>query len=237
MKLPINKIICGDCLEVIKDWPDNCVDLVLTDPPYGINIAKNGKVGGRGCAEVKDYGIQVWDSEPFNIMQFQACQWVSENQIVFGFNHFCDVFPPTPSVIVWHKDNTGNFADCELAWTSFKTSIKYIKWRWNGMLQEPNHPKEKRQHPTQKPLGVMLWILERYSKPDDLILDPFCGSGTICIAAKMLGRRYIGIDISPEYCEIARKRIKGIRPSLFEKPKKKIVRANFGFNIKLKRRK
>ena len=78
------------------------------------------------------------------------------------------------------------------------------------MLQEPGRPKEARVHPTQKPLAVMYWILERYSNPGDLILDPFCGSGTTCVAAKMLGRRYIGIDISETYCKIARQRLEAV---------------------------
>ena len=78
------------------------------------------------------------------------------------------------------------------------------------MLQEPGKAKENRQHPTQKPLGVMKWILERYSEPGQLIVDPFCGSGTTCVAAKMLGRRYIGIDISEEYCQIAKDRLRAV---------------------------
>ena len=206
-----NKIICGDCLEVMKDWPDNCVDLVLTDPPYGIDVAKTGKWGGDNLAKCKDYGASNWDSEPFDIVQFQACQWISKNQVVFGYNHFSDIFPPTSCVIVWDKVNgTNNFADCELAWTSFKSAVRLIRWKWQGMLQEAGHQKDYRQHPAQKPLGVMLWILERYSKPDQIILDPFCGSGTTCVAAKMLGRKYIGIDISEKYCEIARQKLEAV---------------------------
>jgi DNA modification methylase len=191
----------------MRQMPDNCVDLVLTDPPYGI-FGGAKSIGGSNLADVKEYPPIEWDSEPFDITQFQACQWISKNQIVFGFNHFCDVFPPTPSVIVWDKDNgDNNFADCELAWTSFETAVRKVKWKWQGMLQENMGNKDERYHPTQKPLGVMMWILERYSNPNDLIFDPFCGSGTTCVAAKRLGRRYIGIDISEEYCEIARKRL------------------------------
>ncbi len=207
----VNTIICGDCLEVMKDFPDNCVDLVLTDPPYGIGAYSTGTMGGGVLAKQSTFEATKWDFEPFSLVQFQACQWVSNNQIVFGFNHFSDIFPPTPCVIVWDKDNgNNNFADCELAWTSFKSAVRIIKWKWQGMLQENMDNKEDRVHPTQKPLGVMIWILKRYSKPNDLILDPFCGSGTTCIAAKMLGRRFIGIDISEEYCEIARMRLRAV---------------------------
>lgn len=210
MTLPVNEIICGDCLEVMRDWPDDCVDIIICDPPYGI-IGGTTTIGGSNLAKVTEYPAIEWDFEPFDIKQFQAFQWVSKNQIIFGFNHFCDVFPPTSSVIVWDKDNgDNNFADCELAWTSFKTAVRKVRWKWQGMLQEAGHQKDYRQHPTQKPLGVMRWIIERYSKPTDLIVDPMCGSGTTCVAAKMLGRNYIGIDISEEYCQIARERLRAI---------------------------
>ena len=206
-----NTIICGDCLDVMKDWPDGCVDLVLTDPPYGINAYSTGTMGGGVLAKQSRFEATDWDSEPFDIRQFQACQWISKNQIIFGFNHFSDIFPPTSCAIVWDKVNgDNNFADCELAWTSFDTAVRLVKWKWQGMLQEAGHPRDYRQHPTQKPLGVMKWILERYSKPDDLIFDPFCGSGTTCVAAKNLGRRNIGIDISPEYCKIAEERLRAV---------------------------
>ena len=207
-----NKIICGDCLEVMKDWPDNCVDLVLTDPPYGIKAAdykRGGTQYGQSCAKSKEYGLCDWDDKPASKEQIDRCIHISRNQIVFGGNYF--QVPPSSCWIVWDKDNGNNgYADCELIWTSFTSAVRKVKWKWHGMLQEPGTLKENRQHPTQKPLGVMKWILERYSQPNDLILDPFCGSGTTCVAAKMLGRRYIGIDISEEYCDIARQRLEAV---------------------------
>ena len=209
--MEVNQIICSDCLDVMKDMEDKSVDLVLTDPPYGIGAYSTGTMGGGVLAKQSRFTATDWDDQPFDIAQFQAIQWVSKNQIIFGFNHFSDVFPPSPCAIVWDKDNgNNNFADCEIAWGSFKTAVRLVKWKWQGMLQENMGNKEERVHPTQKPLGVMLWILERYSNPNDLIFDPFCGSGTTCVAAKMLGRCYIGIDISEQYCEIARERLKAI---------------------------
>ena len=214
--IPENSIICGDCLEVMKEWPDNCVDLVLTDPPYGKRLlSKNGYVVGkpneRCLAKRKFYGVQQWDNEIPQKETFQRMFDIGKEQIIFGGNYMVEHLPARSCWIVWDKDNIASpFADCELAWTSFSAGAKIVKWRWNGMLQEPNYAKEIRQHPTQKPLGVMRWILERYSKPNDLILDPFCGSGTTCVAAKMLGRRYIGIDISEKYCEIARQRLEAV---------------------------
>lgn len=207
-----NTIICGDCLEIMKDWPDNCVDLVLTDPPYGIgaaNYKRGGTQHGNSCAKSKEYGLREWDNKPASKYQIDRLLVVSQNQIIFGGNYF--QVPPSSCWIVWNKDNGNNcYADAELAWTSFKSAVRVVKWKWHGMLQEPGSAKEMRVHPTQKPLGVMKWILERYSSPNDLILDPFCGSGTTCVAAKMLGRRYIGIDISEEYCEIAQRRLEAV---------------------------
>ena len=211
-----NQIVCGDCLEVMKDWPDGCVDLVLTDPPYGIGVdatmhKQSNTQHGKSLAPRRVYENTNWDSKPFDITQFQAIQWVSKEQIIFGFNHFCDVFPPSPCAIVWDKNNGSNgYADCEIAWGSFKSSVRLIKYTWHGMIQENMGNKEDRVHPTQKPLPVMEWIIKRYSNPNDLIFDPFCGSGTTCVAAKNLGRRYIGIDISEEYCQIARDRLRAV---------------------------
>ncbi len=227
--LPMNQIICGDCLEVMRGWPDDCVDLVLTDPPYGIGeTGKKNNSRGR-LAKTTDYGDFTWDKAKIPDKTMLVVIEISKNQIVFGGNYYGKLLGDTSCYIVWNKDNGSNdFADAELAWTSFTSAVRIVKWRWNGMLQEPNTQKEKRVHPTQKPLGVMKWILERYSKSDQLILDPFCGSGTTCIAAKMLGRRYIGIDISEEYCKIARERIKAVETGVPVKEARKGQMALFG---------
>jgi len=201
----LGKLYNCDCLEFMHIMEDKSVDLVLTDPPYGINIAKTGKVGGGKCCEVTDYGKQDWDNKPMSEEQQKTCQRVSKNQIYFGGNYFN--LPPSPCWLVWDKDNTGNFADCELAWTSFNTAVRKFKWRWNGMLQENMKHKEDRVHPTQKPVPLFMWILRKYSEDNDLILDPFLGSGTTAVACEKLGRKWIGIEISEKYCEIAARRI------------------------------
>lgn len=203
----LNQIIQGDCLDVMKDIPDKSVDLVLTDPPYGINIASNGKVGGNNLGLVTDYKPQAWDKFTPSKEYFQEMMRVSKNQIIFGGNYFVEHLHNSPCWIVWDKDNSGNFADCELAWTSFKTAVRKIKYRWNGMLQENMKEKECRFHPTQKPIGLFEWILDNYSEPGMVILDPFLGSGTTAIAALNTGRFFIGIEKEPKYVEIARKRV------------------------------
>ncbi len=213
--MDVNTIIQGDCLEVMRGMDDNSVDLVLTDPPYGI-LGGAKQIGGAGeICEATVYPEMDWDYEPFDLAQFQACQWVSKNQIVFGYNHFSDIFPPTKGVIVWDKkcqngwDDT--FSDGEIAWTSFNRPLKIFRHLWMGALKAR---REKRYHPTQKPLEVMKWIIENYSKEGDLILDPFAGSGSTLAACEIMGRRYIGIEISAEYCKIARKRVQEAKDSM-----------------------
>lgn len=133
---------------------------------------------------------------------------VSKNQIIFGGNYYADWLPASSCWIVWHKDNMGtDFADCELAWTSYKTAVRYFRWRWNGMLQENMANKEQRYHPTQKPLPLMKWILNKYAKEGSTIFDPFMGSGTSMVAAKEMGFDYIGCDIDERYVKITEMRL------------------------------
>ena len=211
----IDQIICGDCLEVMKEIPDKSVNLVLTDPPYGIKES-NEKNKTRGkCCGTKDYGHYDWDKQKVKKEYFEEIRRVSKNQVIFGGNYYASILGDSSCWLVWDKDNGKNdFADCELAWTSFKTAVRKFKWRWKGMLQEDMKNKEKRVHPTQKPLPLFKWILEKYSQPNDVILDPFLGSGTTAVACLELNRHFIGIELSSEYCEIAKKRIREIQPQL-----------------------
>jgi len=210
----MDQLILGDCLEEMKKIPDKSIDLVLTDPPYGIGVCKSGTVGGRNLAPVKNYGKCEWDYKIPTFQYFKEMRRISLNQIIFGGNYFIEHLTNTPCFIVWDKDNTGNFADCELAWTSFKTATRLIKYTWNGFIQGNMKEKDYRQHPTQKPLSVMRWILEKYSEDSQTILDPFMGSGTTGVACKELGRNFIGIEISPEYFKIAERRINNTSENL-----------------------
>lgn len=134
---------------------------------------------------------------------------ISKNQIIFGGNYFVENLQNSSCWIVWDKNNNGNnFADCELAWTSFKSAVRKFKFTWNGMLQENMKNKENRVHPNQKPVPLMQWCIQNYSKETDVILDPFLGSGTTAVACKNLGRKFIGIEQSPEYCKIAEDRLR-----------------------------
>jgi len=204
----INKIICGDCLEVMKEMSDKCVDLVLTDPPYGIGES-NEKNASRGkLADPTNYGHYEWDSEKIDVGYFIEIKRISRNQVIFGGNYYGNILGDTSCYLVWDKMNyTSDFADCELAWTSFDSAVRIFRWQWMGMLQQDMSRKEIRTHPTQKPLALFTWILKKYTKESDLILDPFLGSGTTAEACKLLKRNFIGIEINPEYCKIAEERL------------------------------
>jgi len=208
--MEVDRIIEGDCLIEMKQFPDKYFDLVLTDPPYGIGITDRSTVGGTNSktklAKMHEYGKGSWDNAVPSPEVFTEIFRVSKNQIIFGGNYFD--LGPTPCYIIWDKDNEASpFADCELAWTSFKSAVRKFKYRWNGMLQEDMKHKEKRYHPTQKPVKLFMQIIEKYSQPGDKILDPFLGSGTTMIAAQKTGRSCTGIEREAAYCEIARKRL------------------------------
>ncbi len=215
--MQVNQIICGDCLEVMKDWPDNCVDLVLTDPPFG-KICYRGK-GGIGKLKEKNrtyesmvhWGITLKPTIP----QIKNILKLGKNYIVWGGNYFLEAFSSTNCFLIWDKQGDWVetcFAGVEMAITSFNSVARRFICRNQGFVKDSKDGKIN--HPTPKPSELMIWCLEKYSKPNDLILDPFCGSGTTCVAAKMLGRNYIGIDISEEYCETARMRIKAVETSV-----------------------
>lgn len=200
-------LICADCLSVMKNMKDKSIDCVVTDPPYGINenFKKNNTRGK--ASKPTSFSEHYWDKEKIKPIYFEEMKRISKNQIIFGGNYYCSLLGDTSCFIVWDKNNTGDFADCELAWTSFKSATRLIKCTWNGMLQYDMKNKEKRYHLTQKPLPVMRWVIERYTQPGELIFDPFMGSGTTGVVCNELDRQFIGVDIQPEYVEIARKRI------------------------------
>jgi DNA modification methylase len=194
----------GDCREILPSLPK--VDLVLTDPPYGIGeSSKKHESRGKLC-KAGGYGQSDWDDEPISQSLWNDIAFnYSDYSIVWGGNFYNT--PASSCWLVWDKDNGSNdFADCELAWTNIKCAVRKLRYRWNGMLQEPGKPHEKRQHPTQKPLLVMSWAISKSPK-SQTILDPFMGSGTTLRAAKDLRRKAIGIEIEEKYCEISAKRM------------------------------
>jgi site-specific DNA-methyltransferase (adenine-specific) len=206
MNLPLNQVIHGDCLEFMKTLPDKCVDLVLTDPPYGI-----GEDGGR-FRDRKGGGHRVlpkgnWDKERPSKEYFDEIFRVSKNQIIFGGNYFTDYLYPSRGWIYWGKKMGGDFSDGELAWTSFDKVLKEFQFcnKYKG-----------KQHPTEKPVPLFAWILNRYSEPNSIIFDPFAGSGTTALACKeLLNRNYILVEKEKNYIDIINTRIQSYSNSLF----------------------
>lgn len=207
----------GDCTVILPQLQD--FDLILTDPPYGIGADKGG--GMSNCGEVKKYEGN-WDSKPPPFWLFLLMVNKGTNSIFWGGNYFG--LPPSSCWLVWDKDNGKNpFADCELAWTNLEKAVRMIKHTWHGMRQQNMKQKEKRVHPTQKPVPVMEWCLTH--APDaKTVCDPFMGSGTTGVACARKGLHFVGIEREAKYFEIACERITEAyrtRPRLFETAKKK----------------
>lgn len=194
----------GDCIEMLPELPD--VDLVLTDPPYGIGESlKNHRSRGVLC-EGKNYGNLKWDKNPINFSLLWCLLRLGKNAISWGGNYY--PMPANSCWLVWDKQNGNNdFADCELAWTNLKKAVRKFSFKWQGMIQENMKEREVREHPTQKPVPLMRWCIEQAGDPQTII-DPFMGTGTTLRAAKDLNRKAIGIELEEKYCEIAVQRLK-----------------------------
>lgn len=196
-----NEIILGDCLEFMRKLPDKCVDLVLTDPPYGINITEEfKKAWGDEKAKKRVYKSAAWDACAPSAEYFTELLRVGKNAIIFGGNYFAHMLPPSRCWLVWDKLNvTSSFADCELCWTSFTSSVRKFEHLWNGLAVQNKSDREERFHPTQKPVGLIVRILEKYARPGQIILDPFSGSGTTAVACHNLGLDFLCIEKDPDY--------------------------------------
>lgn len=203
----------------LPSYPDKFFDLAIVDPPYGIGEdgSKNKNRTG-GLAKPKDYKPFAGnDLSAPDVEYFNELIRVSKNQIIWGANHFISRLPFDSSAwIVWDKENgETDFADCELAWTSFKTAVRKVKFKWQGMLQADMKNKEARIHPTQKPVKLYRWLLENYAKPGQLILDTHVGSASSLIACESMGFDYVGFEIDPDYYAAAKNRMsKGIQAVL-----------------------
>ena len=210
-----------DCMQGMKEFPDKYFDLAIVDPPYGIGES-GGKNKSRGkLAKPTDYKDYIGnDSKPPNKDYFVELFRVSKNQIIWGANHFISKIPYDSSCwIVWDKVN-GNtdFADCELAWTSFDTAVRKISFMWNGMLQGKSiseghlmqgdkSKNEKRIHPNQKPVALYEWILSRYAKPNDIILDTHVGSASSLIACYNTNHKFVGFELDEYYYKVSKQRL------------------------------
>lgn len=199
-----------DCMDGMKEFPDKYFDLAVIDPPYGIgeNGSKNKSRGK--ITKAKDYKTFAGkDAAPPDNKFFKELFRTSKNQIIFGANHFISRIPFDSSCwIVWDKNNgNSDFADCELAWTSFKSAVRKFKYTWQGMLQEDMKNKEFRIHPTQKPVALYRWIFEKYAEKGMKILDTHVGSASSLIAAHDAGLQYVGFELDKYYYDVSKKRL------------------------------
>lgn len=189
-----------DCMEFMKTVPDKFYDLAIVDVPYGIgfdgyttNTKSNEKWKNKTA---KVYTQKSWDVVP-EADYFTELFRVSQNQIIWGANHFISRLPIDSSCwIVWDKETNGNFSDCELAWTSFDRSVKRFKWLWDGFKK---HKPEERIHPTQKPIALYRWVLQTFAINGMRILDTHGGSMSSAIACDMEGFDLDICEIDSEY--------------------------------------
>lgn len=198
-------IYLGDCRDILPTLDAGSVDLVLTDPPYGVRNDCDYTRFTNGKSQNHNSGSDmVGDDQPFDPSPFLGFPRV----VMFGANYYADSLP-IGTWLVWLKKRDhqlGMFlSDCEIAWQKGGIGVYLYRHIWNGFDRESE--KGRTIHPTQKPVAVIAWCINRFGPEVNLILDPFCGSGTTLVAAKMLGRRGIGIEIEERYCEIAAKRL------------------------------
>lgn len=213
----------GDCREILPTLPK--VDAVVTDPPYGIGQDRGMGGGGYdgfggGVKRAPRAYVGEWDSNRPNAETFALLMCASDRHIIWGGNYFSDCLPVSQKWLFWDKLQTmPTYSDGEMAWTSLPgTSTKKFTYNGSGLMAV----EKGRQHPTQKPVELLKWCLGLIPPPADLILDPFMGSGTTGVAAVKLGRKFIGIEIEPQYFDIACRRISEAlrQPDMFiEKPK------------------
>jgi site-specific DNA-methyltransferase (adenine-specific) len=210
-----------DCFDYLKTVTDKYFNLVIADPPYG--IGENGdRNKSRGkLAIAKDYkSFAGGDKEPPSKEQINELIRVSKNQILWGANHYMhNISIGSPCWIVWDKlTGASDFADCELAYTSFDTAVRKFTFQWSGMLQGDMKNKEIRIHPTQKPVKLYDWLLTNYAKPGQRILDTHLGSGSSAIAAHYFGCDFVGCELDKDYYDAAVNRfnLATAQVSLFE---------------------
>ena len=191
---------------------DNAYDLAIVDPPYGIDVANDSRQGKKDYKESrsirKDYGKKDWDLQKPPKEYFLQLKRVSKQQIIWGVNYYdYDLF--AGGRIYWDKQTAKNYTngDGELAYCSKISSVKKFTFTWNGMLQGDMKNKEKRIHPTQKPVALYKWLLTNYAKEGDTILDTHLGSGSIAIACHDLGYDLTGYELDEEYFIKAKQRL------------------------------
>ena len=202
----------ADARDVLPLINPDSVNLVLTDPPYGTNTRTDYHGSGRGkpssrsthvgrsrIASANSFPPVAGDNQPFDPRHLLRYSRL----VLWGANHYADKLPASSSWLVWDRvSGDSATADAELAWTNLGGTIRSYRYLWNGACRH-GEKETHGWHPTQKPVSLMRWIIDRHTKPGDLVLDPYMGSGPIARACLDLGRRYVGVELVEDYCRIA----------------------------------
>jgi len=209
------ELYLGNCREVMLEIQRSgkTIDALICDPPYGIgennikSASRGKKFGGKAKEKAssvtyaKDYGAFSWDEKTCQ-EEIDLARQITKHHAIFGGNYY--QLPPTSCWLVWDKENGDtDFADCELCWTNWKKAVRLRRHLWNGMLRKNQ---EQRWHPTQKPIGIMQWVIG-LCPPHETIIDPFAGAFTTGVAAVLAGKRFIGIEQDERYYRVGIQRI------------------------------
>jgi 16S rRNA G966 N2-methylase RsmD len=220
-----HRLMCGDStsIDAVEKLMDGAsVDMVYTDPPYGISIVKGSKVGEDKPFGLKDNRGTVGatnivkanlyapisgdDTIDVALEAIQVIKTLNAKvEIIWGGNYYANALENSSCWIIWDKENTGDFADAELAWTNQKTAVRIFKHRWNGMIKASEHG-QKRVHPTQKPVKLAEWCIQEYGDECQNLLDLFCGSGSTLLACETKRKTAYMMELSPHYCDVIIKR-------------------------------
>jgi DNA modification methylase len=216
-----HRLLCGDSTDsdaVAKLMDGQKADMVFTDPPYGIKVVKSEMVGADfGIAKKGKYSEVIADDTTDTANEFyQTCISLGFDKfIIWGGNYFTDFLPFSDGWLIWNKragtDIRNTFADGEMAWCSFHTPIRIYDQLWNGMIREGE--KDKRVHPTQKPIRMLSQIIDDHVK-GNLIFDGFLGSGSTMVASHQLKRKCYGMELDPKYCQVIIDRMLKLDPTL-----------------------
>ena len=211
------KITNEDNMQLMSRYDDNHFDLAIVDPPYGINFDGNTTVKGKsGKAKTfsnkQHHTKKGWDNERPSPEYFEQLKRVSKNQIIWGGNYFADLLDAKRGWVYWDKKitnaNNTNFSDGELAWTSFSCILRKFTYDWIGFGYLNNPQRQKKIHPTEKPIQLYEWLLMNYAKEGDKILDTHLGSGSIALACHNLGFDLTACELDKEYFDASIKRLK-----------------------------
>ncbi|MCK9570952.1 hypothetical protein M0R72_18530 [Candidatus Pacearchaeota archaeon] len=217
------ELYLGDCMEYMATLPDKAFELAIVDPPYGLRVDGVNPIANKSGDQNHQYDhSKQWDEYIPDKLYFVELARVSINQIIWGGNYFLDYLGFCKAPIIWDKLNGESmFADGELAWTSagLPRNLKIFRHKWCGAFKDSERGAIK-IHPTQKPVALYKWLLSRYAKPGDRILDTHGGSGSSVIACLDMGFKIVWIEKDADYYEAALKRIKDFasQPKLFEEP-------------------